>query len=89
MRWLNERVYVVPTCLAGLCVALFVFGVCGACSNGLDVDHPVGLVWKGLPLTWENLCTRAGRPLHIPTLVIVGCLCLVGHARFYRLLVCH
>jgi len=46
------------------------------CSLGVwifyDLDHPLVLVVRGIPLTWENLATRAGRPLHIPLLVCSG-----------------
>jgi len=44
-----------------------------------DLDHPLALLWKGIPLTWENLCTQAGRPLHVPLLVCSGlCVGVLG-----------
>jgi hypothetical protein len=66
--------------------ALLVFGICGIASVLLDLDHIVVLVQKGLPITIENLATRAGRPFHIPVLVVLGALCGYRGARLHRLL---
>ena len=57
-----------------LLIVGLVFGLGGGIlSCTLDaIDHPLALLLKGLPITWENLATRAGRPLHIPTTVAAG-----------------
>ena len=57
-----------------LLIVGLVFGLGGGiASNALDLDHPLALILKGLPITWENLATRAGRPLHIPA-ALVACI---------------
>ena len=85
IRWLNERVYVVSECLAGLIYAFFVVGVGGTLSVLLDLDHVVALLFKGIPITWQNLATRAGRPFHVPVLILSGLVLLYSYARFHRL----
>jgi len=85
-RWWNEPVYVVSKCLGRLIEAFFVIGLCGACGVLIDLDHVLVLLVKGIPLTWENLARQAGRPFHIPAVVVCGVLCLIGHTRLHRLL---
>lgn len=61
-----------------LCLIGCVFGLGGGIAGvALDLDHFLVLWWMGLPITWENLARYAGRPLHIPALVVSGALCLV------------
>ena len=57
-----------------LCIIGLVFGLGGGCAScALDaIDHPLALLLKGLPITWENLERNAGRPLHIPATVAAG-----------------
>ena len=64
--------------------ALLVLSVSGACSVGLDLDHVLVLLWKGIPLTWENLARHAGRPLHIPVLVVACTGSIVSGALLVR-----
>ena len=85
VEWLCEPV-LVSKWFGRLAQALFIIGICGAVSVLLDVDHVLFCIVSGTPITWENLARNAGRPLHIPAVVIVGVLCLIGHARFDRLL---
>jgi len=47
-----------------------VFGLCGLASVALDMDHVLYLLWRGIPITWENLARHASRPLHIPFLLV-------------------
>ena len=67
-----------------LCLIGCAFGfIGGLASVALDLDHILGLWLKGLPITWENLATQAGRPLHIPALVVSGVVCVIlGALRF-------
>lgn len=71
---------------SGRIKALCVFGVCGSVSVLLDaVDHPLALWLKGIPLSWENLATKAGRPLHLPAVLVSGCIWLFLCALHTRL----
>ena len=72
--WTSSKVY----------LTLLLFGVYGSLSVLLDVDHVIVLVQKSIPITLTNLDTLAGRPLHIP--VIVLCWACVGYhyTRYYR-----
>lgn len=76
--------------LCGVCV-LFkgIPGFVGACAffvyGGIwgvlpDLDHPLGLLAQGLPLTWQNLCTQAGRMFHVPGLILLGAAFVLGNA---------
>ena len=57
-----------------LCIVGLVFGLGGGiASNALDLDHPLALIIKGLPITWENLARHSGRPLHVP-LTVAACI---------------
>lgn len=60
--------------------AFLVFCVSGLCSLALDVDHILVLLYKGLPITIENLCTRSGRPLHWPSVLVLGFVCIIVSA---------
>ena len=65
---------------------LLVLLICGAVSVGLDLDHVPVLLAKGLPITLDNLATQAGRPLHLPAVVVSGVVFLIAIARHFRLL---
>jgi len=59
--------------------ALLVLVVCGAGSVLLDLDHVVALALAGIPISWENLATKASRFLHVPvTLAVCAVSGLVG-----------
>ena len=64
--------------------ALLVLVTCGAISVGLDLDHVIVCVARGVPLTWENLARHAGRPLHIPALVVACLGSVVSSASLVR-----
>ena len=67
-----------------LCLVGVIFGlVSGGASVVLDLDHLAALWWKGLPITWENLARHAGRPLHVPALVVSGAFCLIFGALYF------
>ncbi len=58
----------------------------GIISVAIDVDHLLVLWWEGTPVTLTSLVTQAGRPFHIPALIISGALCVAAFAYCYRLL---
>ena len=64
--------------------AFLVFGIFGAISVLLDLDHIPILFQKGLPITAENLINHSARDLHLPILILVGLLCCVSFASVYR-----
>jgi hypothetical protein len=70
--------------VAGLVKALYIFGVCGIASIFLDLDHVLGLVLKGLPITMPNLTTQAGRPLHLPAVLASGAVFCISCALYPR-----
>lgn len=52
------------------------------CSGGAfgvlyDLDHILVLWARGLPITLDNLMYKAGRPLHIPILLVCSAACFV------------
>ena len=65
---------------------LLLFCYYGLVSVFLDLDHVIPLLQQGLPITVENLLTRAGRPLHIPILIIIGIVCIYFGSLITRLL---
>jgi hypothetical protein len=65
--------------------ALLVFGSCGALGVLVDVDHAYVLLQKALPITASNLIYNAGRPWHLPLLLVLGALCCLAGAHVYRL----
>lgn len=67
-------------------IPFFIFGVLGAISVLLDLDHVWVLFWEKVPITIENLGTRAGRPFHWPSVMVSGGLCLISWAYHIRLL---
>ena len=64
--------------------ALLVFLVCGIVGVGIDLDHVLVLLVRGIPITWENLARHAGRPLHIPVLVVACAGSIVSGALLVR-----
>jgi len=65
--------------------AFLIFCLCGSCSLLLDVDHVLSLLWQGIPITLENLNTKASRPLHIPIMFMCLGICIYRFTRLYRL----
>ena len=64
---------------------LFIILISGIVSVAVDLDHIIVLLTKGLPITLVNLATQAGRPLHIPLVVVSGIVCVISLSRFIRL----
>jgi len=60
---------------------LKIFLIAGISSVMLDLDHFIILDLKNLPFTLFNLNTMAGRPLHIPILIILFAVFLI---EFYK-----
>ena len=71
-------------CALGFLQAFCAFCLLGLVGVVVDVDHVLVLFWKGLPITWENLLTNSGRPLHIPLLVVSGVVCVCFGALLVR-----
>ncbi len=65
--------------------SLYLFGAFGAASVLIDLDHIPLLLEKELPITAQNLITQAGRPLHLPLVILLGVICLYLAACVYRL----
>jgi len=65
---------------------LFIGILGGITSLALDVDHLFVLWREGIPVTLNSLVTLAGRPWHIPVLVISCIFCIGTFAYNYRLL---
>jgi hypothetical protein len=42
-----------------------------------DVDHPICVVYRGLPLTWENIAFNGCRFLHYTFVPVLGFLSIV------------
>jgi len=68
--------------------AFLVIGISGLWGVLLDLDHPLCLVARGLPITLENLPTKACRFAHLPMLLVGGFLCLACLACTLGLLAC-
>lgn len=64
--------------------ALLVFCICGCAGVLLDLDHILVLWIRGLPITLPNLADEAGRPLHIPAMLVMGAFALIFSALFAR-----
>lgn len=71
--------------ISGFVFSLYLFGAFGAASVLIDLDHIPLLVEKGLPITAQNLITQAGRPLHLPLVILLGAVCIYLAACVYRL----
>lgn len=85
VRWLRAWILVRPG-FAGLVAALSLVGFGGVIGNLLDVDHILVLLVRGDPITLPNILQGAGRPLHTPSVIVSGCVFLIGHALGGRLL---
>jgi hypothetical protein len=78
--------------LAGACSAVaegfgaaLLYGAIGGLGSlAVDLDHILVLVAKGIPITWENLATQAGRPLHFPMFLVWLALFSVAATHFAR-----
>lgn len=57
----------------------------GIISVLLDLDHFFVLFQKKIPYTATNLITKAGRPLHIFVIYLIGIICIYFFASVYRL----
>ena len=57
---------------------LYVFIYSGLVSVLIDLDHFLVLENRNLPFTLENLNSVAGRPLHIPILIVFFVLFIVS-----------
>ena len=64
--------------------AFLIFCICGISGVLLDLDHVLALWYRGLPITWENLVFNAGRPLHIPAMLVSGLVCVILCALLVR-----
>ncbi|MCM2325496.1 MAG: hypothetical protein NDI94_03470 [Candidatus Woesearchaeota archaeon] len=71
--------------LSSLIHALYLFGVFGAFSVLIDLDHVLVLLEEEIPITAHSLITYAGRPLHLPVLIVIGAVCIYSLASLYRL----
>ena len=60
--------------------------IVGASGVGIDLDHLLVLFWRGIPVTLENLATKAGRPLHWPGVIVSGVVFIIAVSRHFRLL---
>lgn len=68
-----------PSRLPGFVGALIFLVYGGIWGLFPDLDHPLALLAKGLPLTFENLVTQAGRDFHLPGIVFVGACFVLGN----------
>jgi hypothetical protein len=64
--------------------ALYYFWVFGIISVLIDLDHAIKVYEAGLEINFENMWHNGTRALHIPILVLSGCLFLVAFAFFIR-----
>lgn len=64
--------------------ALLVLLTSGISGLLLDVDHILVLWIRGLPVTLENLAFNAGRPLHVPTMLVSGLVFFICYALLVR-----
>ena len=64
--------------------ALFYFWVFGFISVLLDLDHIIQVYRDGLEISIENLAYHGTRTLHIPVLILCGCICLITAALLIR-----
>ena len=72
--------------IAGFRRAFYYFWVFGVISVLLDLDHIIKIYQDGLELSIENIATHGTRTLHIPVLILSGCICLVTFALLLRFL---
>ena len=72
--------------IAGFRRAFYYFWVFGVISVLLDLDHIIKIYQDGLEFNIENIATHGTRSLHIPVLILSGCICLVTFALLLRFL---
>lgn len=72
--------------IAGFCRAFYYFWVFGVISVLLDLDHIIKIYQDGLEFNIENIAYHGTRTLHIPILILSGCICLVTFALLLRFL---
>jgi hypothetical protein len=58
--------------------------VFGIISVLLDLDHLIQIYKDGLELNIENIAHHGTRTLHIPILILSGCICIITCALFIR-----
>ena len=66
--------------------AFFYFWVFGGISVLLDLDHIIQIYLDGLELSLENIAYHGTRTLHIPILILTGCICIITGALLLRFL---
>ena len=64
--------------------AFFYFWVFGLISVLIDLDHVIQVYQDGLELNLENLAYHGTRTLHLPILILSGCLCIYTAALLIR-----
>jgi hypothetical protein len=72
--------------IAGFRGTFYYFWVFGVISVLLDLDHIIKIYQDGLELNIENIATHGTRTLHIPILILSGCICLVTFTLLLRFL---
>ncbi len=60
--------------------------ICGIVGVGIDLDHVITLIWRGLEISPYNLSQHASRFLHKPILLVSGSVCIFYGTRLARLL---
>ena len=70
--------------IAELRRAFFYFWIFGGISVLLDLDHLIVLYQNGLEFNLENIANHGTRTLHIPILILSGCICVVTFALLLR-----
>ncbi len=64
--------------------ALYYFGIFGIISVLIDLDHAIKVYEDGLEINFENMWHNGTRALHIPILILSGCLFIFVFALFIR-----
>ncbi|MCK5561283.1 MAG: hypothetical protein KAJ51_11835 [Thermoplasmata archaeon] len=64
--------------------ALYYFWIFGIISVLIDLDHAIKVYEDGLEINFENMWHNGTRALHIPILVLSGCLFIFVFALFIR-----
>ena len=66
--------------------AFLYFWLFGGISVLLDLDHLIQIYRNGLELNLENIAYHGTRTLHIPILILTGCICIITGALLLRFL---
>lgn len=72
--------------IAGFIRAFYYFWVFGIISVLLDLDHVIKIYQDGMEFNIENIAYHGTRTLHIPILILSGCICLATFALLLRFL---